>query len=112
MTEPGSVARTRSTCPLVSSESAFFARRIGSGQLSPRTSRSLSKVAVVIVRSASKGKDYIPKPQPGRSGSPAAVDKVAEEACDYLNWDVTTAGAALAREAPPTYSNWLVYVAS
>ncbi len=42
-TEPGSVATMRSTWPLVMSASAFLARRMGSGQLSPRASSSLSK---------------------------------------------------------------------
>src|SRR6266545_2021503 len=42
-TEPGSVATMRSTWPLVISVSAFLALRIGSGQLRPRASSSLSK---------------------------------------------------------------------
>jgi hypothetical protein len=42
-TDPGSVATMRSTCPLAMSLSAFLARRMGSGQLSPRASSSLSK---------------------------------------------------------------------
>src|SRR5689334_19367035 len=43
LTEPGSVATIRSTCPLVMSVKAFFALRMGNGQLRPRASRSLSK---------------------------------------------------------------------
>ena len=35
LTEPGSVATTRSTCPEDMSARAFLARRIGNGQLSP-----------------------------------------------------------------------------
>jgi len=59
LTEPGSVARTRSTCPLPSSAKAFLARRMGSGQLRPRTSKSLSK-AVIVPRVRSKRGNYIP----------------------------------------------------
>jgi len=47
-TDPGSVATIRSTWPLDSSVSAFFARRIGSGQLRPRASRSLSKFVIMV----------------------------------------------------------------
>src|SRR5205085_9303163 len=43
LTAPGSVATTFSTWPDCSSASAFFVRRIGSGQLRPRVSSSLSK---------------------------------------------------------------------
>src|SRR3954467_15761601 len=43
-TDPGSVASTFSTCPERRSVSAFFVRRMGSGQFSPRASSSLSKV--------------------------------------------------------------------
>src|ERR1043165_9275106 len=42
-TEPGSVASTLSTWPDCRSVSAFFVRRMGSGQFSPRASSSLSK---------------------------------------------------------------------
>src|SRR5262249_13204330 len=42
-TEPGSVASTLSTWPERRSVSAFFVRRMGSGQFSPRASSSLSK---------------------------------------------------------------------
>src|SRR6185295_2425216 len=42
-TEPGSVASTFSTCPERRSVSAFFVRRMGSGQFRPRASSSLSK---------------------------------------------------------------------
>ena len=49
LTEPGSVEMTCSTCPDVMSVSAFLARKMGSGQLRPFTSRALSMVVVFII---------------------------------------------------------------
>src|SRR3569833_633314 len=43
LTEPGSVDRIFSTCPLATSARAFLARRMGRGQFRPRASSSLSK---------------------------------------------------------------------
>src|SRR5215813_1455722 len=43
LTEPGSVASTRSTCPEAISLSDFLVRSIGNGQFSPRASSSRSK---------------------------------------------------------------------
>ena len=51
-TEPGSVAITLSTWPLASSPSAFLAFRMGSGQFSPRASRSLSKFMLHLLSGA------------------------------------------------------------
>src|SRR5688572_5477911 len=48
-TAPGSVASTLSTSPDCMPVSAFFVRRIGSGQFSPRASSSLSKFMQVIM---------------------------------------------------------------
>src|SRR4030067_3709563 len=49
LTEPGSVDRIFSTCPLVTSPRAFLARRIGRGQFRPRASSSLSKFIQVLL---------------------------------------------------------------
>src|SRR5688572_9816296 len=48
LTEPGSVASTLSTWPDAMSVSAFLVRSIGSGQLSPRASSSLSNWMAVM----------------------------------------------------------------
>src|SRR6185436_906662 len=50
LTAPGSVATTFSTWPEARSVSAFLVRRIGSGQLSPRVSSSLSKFMKLLCR--------------------------------------------------------------
>src|SRR3982074_11686 len=47
-TEPGSVAMTLRTCPAVRSPRTFLALRMGSGQLSPRTSSSRSKLCILF----------------------------------------------------------------
>src|SRR5829696_3529102 len=50
LTAPGSVATTFSTWPGLMAVSAFFVRRIGSGQFSPRASSSLSKFMKLLCR--------------------------------------------------------------
>jgi hypothetical protein len=51
-TDPGSVATMRSTWPLDISFSALRARRIGSGQLRPRASSSLSWIIVWAIEAS------------------------------------------------------------
>jgi hypothetical protein len=48
-TEPGSVAITRKTSPVIISAKAFFAFKIGSGQFNPRASSSLLNCMILPV---------------------------------------------------------------
>src|SRR5262249_11704721 len=89
-TAPGSVASTRSTCQLLRSASAFFARRIGSGQFRPRTSRSLSKFVVIATGSPRRARTIyhssgrLKRGEAPRRPSTGASCRIRAR---YLNWD-------------------------